>query len=51
VKPHIYFWRGRWWVTRNGRDGEGYNAVPRPTFREACYLAMLAAIHSGVWRA
>jgi hypothetical protein len=55
VKPHLYFWQGRWWVTRNGRkywrQGLTLNDSERPTFPEACHLAMLAAIHSGVWRA
>lgn len=49
AKPHLYFWHGHWWVQRQPR-GQGIDAS-RPTFPEACHLAMLAAIHSGVWRA
>jgi hypothetical protein len=56
VRPHIYFWDRRWWVSRGGRRetliyGEPGDSISRHTFRDACHLAMLAAIHSGVWRA
>jgi hypothetical protein len=50
-KPHIYFWGRRWWVSRGGRRNPHRDVTSRPTFPEACHLAMLAAIHSGVWRA
>lgn len=50
-KPLIYFWCGEWWVARQGRGSSVYDRSPRPTFREACHLAQLAAIHSGAWRA
>lgn len=52
--PHLYFWQGRWWVTKNGRrewrHGLTLNDSERPTFAEACQLAQLAAIYSGVWQ-
>jgi hypothetical protein len=50
-KPLIYFWHGEWWVARNGRGSSVYDRQSRASFREACHLAMLAAIHAGVWRA
>lgn len=56
MKPHIYFWDCRWWVSRGGRRetliyGDPSDSVARYTFREAVYVAQLAAIHSGAWRA
>lgn len=56
MKPHIYFWDGRWWVSRSGRRdtlilGDPSDSMARYTLPEACHLAMLAAISAGVWRA
>jgi hypothetical protein len=52
TKPHIYLFGGEWRVCRSGRRlAHGLVDARRPTFPEACHLAMLAAIHSGVWRA
>jgi hypothetical protein len=55
VKPHLYLREGVWWCDGKGLAGARGTRVSiplsRPTFPEACHLAMLAAIHSGVWRA
>jgi hypothetical protein len=52
AKPHLDRFYGRWRVRRDGRHAKGSGGdAYRDTFPEACHLAMLAAIHSGVWRA
>lgn len=50
MKPHLYFAAGSWWVTRDGR-AYPRQGIPRASFREACQLAILAAIHAGLWKA
>lgn len=51
MKPHIYRWHGDWNVSRNGAaDVVPKRDARRATFAEACHLAQLAAIHSGLWR-
>lgn len=52
MKPHLFLLAGVWHVSAMGRaHAMGDPSVrSRATFREACQLAQLAAIHSGAWR-
>lgn len=52
MKPHLFLCDGQWHVCREGRGTMDWTrSISRPSFPEACHLAMLAAIHAGVWRA